>query len=285
MSIRLGLIMFGFFCFINGELKADGTLMSWGMKDLVGMTEERFENSKTWNIDQILKKNKEVTDWTEVYLLLVAANEKKEEILPRLIQQLKDTSQTNLVNTSRLIIWERITNGDILFEGKGMQINDDLFTVAGRANWILRTLTEKDFGYVKFQTPIDKLKELSIKWENWIKGKEQEEYISPYGEVKNGLHEIKSKEALQAIICSLKMTEAKEKLTKHCLKKMYSLDELPKDPGSPANYCNPDTYSNLYLSKLTGIEEIKDYEWWMDWWMKNETNLKWNLKDEKFEIE
>jgi hypothetical protein len=49
---------------------------------------------------------------------------------------------------SRLIIWERISRGEILFEGQGVQIEDDLFQVAGRANWILRNLYAKNFGHV-----------------------------------------------------------------------------------------------------------------------------------------
>ena len=48
----------------------------------------------------------------------------------------RNGKETKLAGTKRLIVWERITSGEILFEGMGREIDDDVFRVAGRANWV-----------------------------------------------------------------------------------------------------------------------------------------------------
>jgi hypothetical protein len=274
------------FLLLANSLKADGILMSWGANDLTGMTEERWNAAKTWTTSEIITKMKTATEWPDVYLLLVASIQHKTDtaFFDSLINQIPNTNQYQLTLTSRLIIWERITSNDILFEGKGVQVNDDLFKVAGRANWILRNLTGKDFGYVKMRSAKDSLQLLKDKWTNWRKGKVVEEYKDPYGSTAKGLDEIRSKDALEAIIISLKNTDKKDALTNDCLKRLYHLTELPKDPASPANFCSPDTYSYLYLNKLTGISEKHPYDWWEKWWKANESKLIWNKETAQFEI-
>jgi hypothetical protein len=263
---------------------ADGTLMSWGPKDLSGMTHERFDAAKTWTMQQVIEKNLTVDEWPEAYLLLIAAKQHKESIVPLLIEQLDNAHHTKLKNTSRLIIWERITSGDILFEGKGLQVSDDLFSVAGRANWMLRTLTGENFGHVKPSSSPADLNLLKKKWADWNKGKKVKEYEDPYETKATGLEEIRSREALEAIIISLKPTSEKEELTMSCLTRLYKLDKLPDDPGSPAIYCSPDTYSHLYLAGLTTVEGKHDHEWWAKWWDENKDKLQWDKNKGRFEI-
>ena len=264
--------------------KADGILFSWGPKDLPGMTKERFEAAKNWTVEQIIEKNLSVDDWPEAYLLLLAANQHQQSIVPHLVNQLESNNEVKLKNTSRLIIWERIILGDIMFEGKGMQVDDDLFSVAGRANWILRYLTGKNYGLVKPNSTLEELKQLKSNWTLWKRGKKVDEYKTPYKSRDSGLNEINSIEALEAIIVSIKQTEEKTELTKNCLKRLYNLDELPTNKSSPANYCSPDTYSYMYLTTLTGIKDKHDYEWWSNWWIDNKDKLQWKKNKGQFKI-
>lgn len=284
LSIKTVLLSFAFFLFAFNA-HSDGRLISWGTKDLVGMTEARFESARSWKVSEILDKNLHVDEWPEAYLILLAANEHKDSIMSPLLAQLDVEDETILKNTSRLIIWERILSGHILFEGKGLQIDDDLFSVAGRANWILRNITGKNFGLVKPNSTAEDLKRIKRSWVNWNNGKDVEEYQNPYQTESEGLSEIKSKQALQAIIVSLNKSPEKEALISGCLKRIYNLDKLPDDPASPANFCSPDNYSYVYLSTITGIEDKHDFKWWNKWWAKNKDKLVWNKETGQFDLE
>src|SRR5690606_30244394 len=96
--------------------------------------------------------------------------------LKSLTNQLTNKTETKLKGTSRLIIWDRISNGDITFEGKGLVIDNDLFTVAGRANQILQNLTSKNFGYVTISSSEKELETLKNKWKDYLGGKSVEEF-------------------------------------------------------------------------------------------------------------
>lgn len=227
---------------------ADGTLMYWGAKDLEGMTEERFELAKKWTVADILQNNIAAETWPETYLVAVGASKKKDSVVRLFIDQLVNGTQTQLRLTSRLIIWERILSGDILFEGKGFQTDDDLFSVAGRANWVLRNITKKNFGYVKPNATAADLLLLQNKWKQWLEGKPTEEYLNPFDSKKQGLDETHSLVAFEALIYSLKSSEQKTALINRCLQQIYKLDKLPEDKNNPASFCNPDNYT-LFLFK------------------------------------
>lgn len=283
---RISIILVSLTLFTT-TVKADGILISWSPRDLTGMTEERFNTSKKWSTSEIINKLKTAREWPDIYLLLIASKQYNEDkaFIDSLINQISDMTQSQIKLTSRLIIWERITSGDILFEGKGVQISDDLFKVSGRANWLLRNLTGKNFGNIRINFTTDSLLQLKEKWISWRTGVNALEFKNPYETLVKGLDEIKSIEAFEAIIISLKNTEEKERLTKECLKKLYNLNELPTDLSSPANFCSPDTYSNLYLTKLSGIEEKHSFDWWMKWWEENKSRLVWNKETAKFDLQ
>ena len=67
---------------------------------------------------------------------------------PYLIARLSDKRKIGLNNTADLIIWDRIGAGDLTFYGHGGVISEDVFTVAGRASWILNQLTGEEFAVV-----------------------------------------------------------------------------------------------------------------------------------------
>lgn len=267
---------------------ADGILISWNASNLEGMTKDRFNEAQKWKPGMIISKNLTVTDWPETYLLLVAGMQRKgdKELIKGLIEQLTDKTTVKLQFTNRLIIWERITSGDILFEGKGMQIDDDLFSVAGRANFLLRNITGFNFGLVGIHTTATELAALKAKWSDYAMGKFVEQYVNPFETDEEGLSEIRSLVAFEAMVVSLKSSKVKDSLTKACLAKMYGLDELPKEKNNPAMYCSPDTYTFTYLSALLGQkhDEQRNYEWWTKWWADNKSKLIWNKEKGHFEI-
>jgi hypothetical protein len=84
---------------------------------------------------------------------------------PYLIARLSDKRKIGLNNTADLIIWDRIGSGDLTFYGHGGCITEDVFTVAGRASWILNQLTGEEFAVVHGNLT----KEQSEKFKNlWI---------------------------------------------------------------------------------------------------------------------
>lgn len=267
------------------QLMAEGILVSWGGKDLIGMTQERFEAAKSWTPEFIDQKIVTVDNWPEVYLLMVASSKQKDSVIDLLINHLTNLKETKLALTSRLIIWDRIITKDIFFEGKGLQIGDDLFTLAGRANWILRNLTKQHFGLVTPASTKQSMQELQAKWKKWRNNEAVETYKSPFASEEKGMDEINSLTAFEAIIFSLAPNDEKEAMIKNCLAKLYNLTEMPKDKTSPANFCSPDTYSHMYLSKLSGIKEEHDYGWWKNWWLQNSGKLVWNAEKAQFDIQ
>jgi len=75
------------------------------------------------------------------------------------------------------------------------------------------------------------------------------------------------------LIVSLRPNKAKDELTSACLRNVYGLSSMPEDPQNPARLCNPDSYTHMYLSKLTPVLELHDSAWWDAWWAKNRDAL------------
>jgi hypothetical protein len=229
----------------------------------------------------LLTKNINDKSWSAVFLTLNASinNFSKDSIyLKELAIQVANNSETKLEGTSRLIIWDRVINGDIIFEGKGLVFDNDLFKVGGRANQILQSLTKKNFGFVTINSTSKELEILKSKWLNFLTNTAIEEYKSI--EYKNSkIPEISSLTAVHALIISLQDNSKKDLITKNCLKKVYKLDEMPKEKGSSASYCNPDTYTFSYLGMLFGdktYDETKNAKWWLNFWDTNHDKLVWN---------
>lgn len=279
----LSVLIFGF---LVQNANADGILLSWSGRDVQGVTEQAFNEAKQLKAAQIVEKNLKVNSWADAYLLIVGATANKEDknLLKALSSQLTNQTKVSLKNTSRLIIWERIKSGEILFEGKGFQVDDDLFTVAGRSNWLLRNLTKKNFGFVKVASSADDLTKLQKKWNQFLNGEQVEEYRNPFETTEKGLSEIRSLEALEALIIAIKPGSEKDRLTKDCLQKIYKIDELPKEPGSPASLCSPDTMTHRYLAILTGVQDKQTFEWWKNWWETNQNWLEWNKEKGMFDV-
>jgi hypothetical protein len=264
-------------------------LTSWSQQNIENYNKEMYEEYQKLSSAELLKKNMNVLYWSEVFLTLNASvnhysNDK--DYLKGLANQITNKEETKLKGTSRLIIWDRITAGDILFEGKGLVMDNDLFKVSGRANQILQNLTNKNFGFVTIHSTYKQLEELKNKWFDYLLNNPVQEYKNvEYQNAK--IPEISSLPAFQALIKSLQDSPEKQQLTKNCLKKVYDLDEMPKEKSSSASYCNPDTYTFSYLKILLGdnsFDSTKDAKWWIDFWETNHEKLVWNNAKGIYEI-
>jgi hypothetical protein len=248
-----------------------------------------YDQAQKLTASDLLTKNLNDKSWNAVFLTLNASinnYSKDSAFLKELANQLTNNNETKLEGTSRLIIWDRIINGDIIFEGKGLVIDNDLFKVGGRANQILQNLTNKNFGFVTIQSTKEELEEIKGKWVNFLTNKSVEEY-RPIGYKNSKIPEISSLTAVQALVVSLQDNPKKQEITKNCLKNVYNLDEIPKEKGSQANYCNPDTYTFSYLGMLFGdskFDETKDAKWWQKFWDTNHNKLVWNSGSGIYEV-
>lgn len=264
-------------------------LVSWSQQHIENYTKEMYDEAQKLSSPELLVKNLKDKGWSSVFLTLNASvnNYSKDTgYLRGLADQLTNKTETKLEGTSRLIIWDRIVSGDIIFEGKGLVIDNDLFTVAGRANQILQNLTSKNFGFVTTGSTQQELAGLKDKWLRCLSGKPVEEY-KPIVYNKASIPEISGLTAVHGLIVSLQDNPQKQQITSNCLKNLYKLDEMPKEKGSPASYCNPDTYTFSYLGMLFGdkkFDESKDAAWWKHFWETNHAKLVWNDEAGVYEV-
>lgn len=264
-------------------------LASWSQQNIENYTKEMYDDAQKLTSSELLSKNINDDSWSSIFLTLNASvnNYKEDKVyLTELVKQITNVKETQLEGTSRLIIWNRIISGDIIFEGKGLIMSNDLYKVGGRANQILQSITNKNFGYVNINTSNTELKNLQDNWLKYLSSEEIQEF-KPIEYPNAKIAEVSSLNAVQALIISLQDNSKKDLITKNCLKNIYKLDEMPKEKGSSASYCNPDTYTYGYLGMLFGnekIDETKDAKYWADFWTNNKENLSWNSELGIYEV-
>ena len=237
-------------------IHAEGPLGTWNPSDLDGMTKRRWEASSNRTTDEILKLNRELKTWPEACEVVNGAKEYagNNEFLLHVADQLTDRTVTHLDKTYRLIQWERIRTGDLVFPGRGFVVYDDVFTVAGRANWLLRTVTETSFGYVRPGATAEELAELKRKWKSYLAGEKPAAYQRPYQAANTRDEELFDPLAIEVLVRSFAPSPAKEALIQECLAKVGA-KELPTDPvADKAAMCNPDISALIYLREVTDVK-------------------------------
>ncbi|MBO0357592.1 hypothetical protein J0X19_06510 [Hymenobacter sp. BT186] len=275
--------------FIINKALCQNILVSWSQQNIEGLTKEKYDEAQRLPAEQLAEKNLKDASWCDVFLTLNASvnNHKQNKIyLEKIVDQITNDQETKLAGTSRLIIWDRVISNDILFEGKGLVIHNDLFKVSGRANEILQNLTGKNFGYVTSYSSNKDVIDLRKNWMDYLSNKEVKEVYSAT-QPNAKIPEISSLSAFHAIVISLNDNPKKSEITKRCLNNIYQLEKMPNDEASPAQYCNPDRYSFAYLSMLIGDEKFdknKDAKWWNAFWNKNKSNLSWNSSRGCYEL-
>ena len=275
--------------FIYQNSYSQKLLFSWSQQNIENYTKEMYDEAQKLTSSELLSKNLNDKSWSAVFLTLNASinhYSKDTSYLKGLANQVTNSNVTKLDGTSRLIIWDRIISGDIIFEGKGLLIDNDLFQVGGRANQILQNLTNKNFGYVNINSTAEELESLKARWLDYLSDKPVEEF-KPIEYENAKIQEISNLNAVHALIVSLQDNPRKAQIIKNCLKTIYNLDEMPKDKESSAKFCNPDAYTFGYLALLFGdkkIDETKDAKWWLNFWNKNKDELIWNNESGIYEV-
>lgn len=87
---------------------------------------------------------------------------------PHLISRLSEKRKVGLEGTADLIIWCRLNTGDLQFYGHGGIISEDLFTVSGRASWVLNEITGEEFVSVQCDLTEEESEEYKKKWIEYI---------------------------------------------------------------------------------------------------------------------
>jgi len=92
-----------------------------------------------------------------------------EAMIPELIKRVSNNTEIGLVETGDLVIPDRVVSGQMPYLGDSNVVEDDLFTVAGRANRLLTIITGENFGTVPVNASPIQLKALQDKWVEWFK--------------------------------------------------------------------------------------------------------------------
>jgi hypothetical protein len=87
---------------------------------------------------------------------------------PFLVARLSCKKKIGLTNTADLIIWDRMSTGDLAAYGHGGFVNEDLFTIAGRASWILNDLTGEKFASVHGRLTKKESENYKVLWTKYI---------------------------------------------------------------------------------------------------------------------
>ena len=90
------------------------------------------------------------------------------EVFPHLICRLSNKTKIGLVNAADLIVWDRIQTGELKFYGHGGGMQEDVFTVAGRASWILNWMTGENFASVGIELTPTLAREYQKAWVQYI---------------------------------------------------------------------------------------------------------------------
>lgn len=103
-----------------------------------------------------------------------------ESLIPELIFRITYTEMVGLKNYRDIIIWDRVDSGDMVLTGPGAEIIDDLFSVAGRANYLLKNLTGEDFGDVGMSSSVEERLVIRDHWVNWLLSLENgQSFVAP----------------------------------------------------------------------------------------------------------
>lgn len=143
-------------------------IVAYGMRLDSAMRDIRNYNAAY--IHDIITKTKdfELIFRTPFWIALDSTHYTK--FIPELILMLTDTTYIGLENAGGITIWSRMKdNAEVLKQNPlNYQIDDDIFTIAGRASWILKRLTKNEFGIVKPNTTQKDLLTIQKQWIKWL---------------------------------------------------------------------------------------------------------------------
>jgi hypothetical protein len=124
--------------------------------------------SRNINMSQMLQYLETDKDYHNLLLLRYWMLFHYREMIAELILRLRHKLFIGLENYDDLMILERIRAGHMKNYGHGSIERNDLFTLAGRSNWLLREITGENFGSVSMYSSAKDLTRLQERWVNWL---------------------------------------------------------------------------------------------------------------------
>jgi hypothetical protein len=149
----------------------------WIYADTVPMVWEDFYCNDVIVKDLSLLKAFAIIDkdksFCNLYSALIWCRSNYRDAFPELIKRLTDTTTVGLEHYIDLSVGgrEEFNKGNPGSTGQkpGIVVNEDIFTIAGRASWILNSITGENFSCVKNINSTESLKKIQQEWQIWIK--------------------------------------------------------------------------------------------------------------------
>lgn len=124
--------------------------------------EEMEKHSPT--LSSIIEAITNDSNYAAVQLAEIYGSYYPQEMVEQLLPLLTDTTFVGLTNSADLIIYDRLDSGDLEYYGHGGVVDDDLFIVAGRANYLLYSITGSKLGQVRMNPSVPYLERLACRW-------------------------------------------------------------------------------------------------------------------------
>lgn len=139
------------------------------IKDYYRLFKKDSSTTNHYSVSFMLGKIDSDSNYRYIFLAEFWSAFHYQDMIPELIKRITDKTEIGLVHSADLIIWERVQAKQMQFWGHGGVSNDDLFTIAGRANRILTKITGQNFGNVSMYATQDQLETLQKNWTKWLK--------------------------------------------------------------------------------------------------------------------
>ena len=133
----------------------------------------RFDSSardvRNYKIEQIrnfIYKEKDYEYLFRCPFWIAADSARYVQLIPELVKAVTDTTFIGLTNAGDVTIWARVKTGELKQNSLNYQIDDDIFRVCGRANWILKRLSKNEFGNIRIDTSMKAYlsEKMSYRW-------------------------------------------------------------------------------------------------------------------------
>lgn len=146
---------------VNSEFK-----FAYGMR-----LDSTMRDIRNYNADSIQKFIYKETDYEKVFrcpFWLAMDSARYCKFIPELINALTDSTYIGLTNAFDVTIWCRVKTGQLKQASYSYQIDDDIFKINGRVNWILKRLTKNEFGIIRCDTKAEEIKTIQKLWYKWL---------------------------------------------------------------------------------------------------------------------
>jgi hypothetical protein len=140
--------------------------IAYGMR--LDSTMRDIRNYTPAQIDKFIFQTKDYEYIFRVPFWIAMDSARYVKYIPELILKLTDTTYIGLTNAADVTIWSRLKTGQMKHNPLNYQIDDDVFTVAGRASWILKRLSKNEYGIIKPGLSLKELQAIQKQWIKWL---------------------------------------------------------------------------------------------------------------------